>query len=208
MLAWALEPILVMVTIYLSVVYGLLSFGCKSSSFPSFVLYITLIWTNIPVFEAFPIIFIDGRGFTIAQDGLSRLVFIGAGISTTSARSSAIILQPTTLNLPRSGKDFHLLKINRLFCSMIGTIPVIGIFGQWLGWTGQYANIPWYVPALSTTFLELESMSFLAHWQLINIPTDLYSLFSNSRVASSIHPCKSHRCIWFNKYISHFLYRL
>ena len=35
----ALEPILVMLTIYLSVVYGLL-FGRKCSFFPSFVFYI------------------------------------------------------------------------------------------------------------------------------------------------------------------------
>ena len=70
-----LEPILVMVTIYLSVVYGLL-FGCKRSSFPSFVFY-NLIWTIISVFEAFPIIFIDGRGFTVVQEA------IGVGIGTT-----------------------------------------------------------------------------------------------------------------------------
>ena len=54
-------------------------YRCKRSYFPSFNINI-LIWTNIPVFEAFPIIFIEGRGFTIAQDGL---VFIGVGIGTT-----------------------------------------------------------------------------------------------------------------------------
>ena len=53
---------------------------------------------------------------------------------------------------------------NRLLGSMIGSpILVIGIF--WLGWTGQYASIPWYVPALSTIFvgagMSLIFMSFL-----------------------------------------------
>ena len=58
---------------------------------------------------------------------------------------------------------------------MIGSPAlVIGIF--WLGWTGQYANIPWYVPALSTIVLgagiSLIFMSFLVctSGQLINIP--------------------------------------
>ena len=182
----------------LSVVYGLL-FGCKHSSFPSFVFY-NLIWTNISVFEAFPIIFIDGRGFTVVQEA------IGVGIV---AWSSAIILQRTIVNLPRSG--FPPPEI-RLFGAMIGSpILVIGIF--WMGWTGQYTNIPWYVPALSTTFfgagISLIFMSFLVRWQLINIPTDLYFLsFSNSRVTSSIHICRSRWCIWFHEYISHFLYRL
>ena len=50
-------------------------------------------------------------------------------------------------------------------------ILVIGIF--WLGWTGQYASIPWYVPALSTIFLGIGIssifISFLVGWKLIDI---------------------------------------
>ena len=58
---------------------------------------------------------------------------------------------------------------NRLFGAMIGSpVLVIGIF--WLGWTGQYANIPWYVPALSTIFfgvgISLIFMSFLVRWEV------------------------------------------
>ena len=153
----ALEPILVMVTIYLSIVYGLL-FGRKLC-FPSFVLHI---WFGeiSPVFEAFPIIFIEKRGFTIAQDGL---IFIGVGTGSTIG---AIISYLTSRNYPeliKKWKGFPPPE-NRLFGAMIGSpVLVIGIF--WLGWTGQYANIPWYVPALSTVFLgigiSLIFMSFL-----------------------------------------------
>ena len=32
-----------------------------------------------------------------------------------------------------------------------GPCLVIGAF--WLGWTGEYENIPWYVPALSTILI-------------------------------------------------------
>ena len=170
-----LEPILVMVAIYLSIVYGML-YGCKRSYFPSFVINI-LIWTNIPVFEAFPIIFIDGRGFTIAQDGL---VFICVGIGTTigaviSYCSSAHYPELIKKWIPTSWKS-----LNRLLGAINGSpILVIGIFC--LGWTGQCANIPWHVPALSTIFLgvgiSLIFMSFLVRWQLIDIPTNLYLLF-------------------------------
>ena len=134
-------------------------YRCKRSYFPSLVINI-LIWTNIPVFEAFPIIFIDGHGFTIAQDGL---VFIGVGIGTTIG---AVISYCTSAHYPeliKKWKGFPPPE-NRLFGAIIGSpILVIGIF--WLGWTGQYANIPWYVPALSTIFLgvgiSLIFMSFL-----------------------------------------------
>ncbi|KAK0209372.1 hypothetical protein IW262DRAFT_1529139, partial [Armillaria fumosa] len=44
------------------------------------------------------------------------------------------------------------LSEERLYGAMIaGHSLVIGAF--WLGWTGQYANIPWYVPATSTAFV-------------------------------------------------------
>lgn len=37
----------------------------------------------------------------------------------------------------------------RLYSAMIGSpILVVGCF--WLGWTGHYSDIPWYVPAIST----------------------------------------------------------
>lgn len=47
---------------------------------------------------------------------------------------------------------------------MIGSpCLVIGIF--WLGWTGEYSGIPWYVPGLSTIVvgcgISLIFMSFM-----------------------------------------------
>jgi hypothetical protein len=102
------------------------------------------------VFEAFPIIFIERRGFTIAQD---VLIFIGVGRGTTIG---ALISYCTSVHYPeliKKWKGFPPPE-NRLFDAMIGSpILVIGIFFFWLGWTGQYANIPWYVPALSTIIL-------------------------------------------------------
>ena len=112
------------------------------------------------MFQAFPIVFIQRRAFTIGQDGL---IFIGVGIGTTLG--SAINLW-TTAHYPRliaKWKGFPPPE-QRLFGAMIGSpLLVVGIF--WLGWTGEYASVPWYVPGLSTiiigTSISLIFMSFL-----------------------------------------------
>ena len=127
------------------------------------VLHLTL--TNILVFEAFPIIFIERRGFTIAQNGL---IFIGVGIGTTIGTVISYYTSAHYSELIKKWKGFPPPE-NRLLGAMIGSpVLVIGIF--WLGWTGQYAKIPWYVPALSTIFLgagiSLIFISFLVRWQL------------------------------------------
>lgn len=112
------------------------------------------------MFQAFPIVFIERRGFTIGQDGL---IFIGVGIGTTLG--SAINLW-TTAHYPAliaKWKGFPPPE-QRLFGAMLGSpLLVVGIF--WLGWTGQYSSVPWYVPGLSTivigTAISLIFMSFL-----------------------------------------------
>ena len=129
------------------------------------VLNLTL---TIPVFEAFPIIFIVKRGFTIAQDGL---IFIGIATGTSIG---AIISYYSSVHYPeliKKWKGFPPPE-DRLFGAMIGSpVLVIGIF--WLGWTGQYANIPWYVPGLSTIFIgagiNLIFVSFLVRWPIVII---------------------------------------
>ncbi len=98
--------------------------------------------------QTLPIIFIEKRGFTIAQNGL---VFIGIGIGTIIG---------SIINWRATAHYQHLiLKWNgspppeeRLYGAMTGgPILVIGIF--WLGWTGYYSTIPWYIPAISTIFI-------------------------------------------------------
>lgn len=114
----------------------------------------------VAVFQAFPIIFIEKRGFTIAQDGL---IFIGVGIGTTMG---SLINVFTTSHYPaliQKWKGFPPPE-QRLFGAMIGgPCFVVGIF--WLGWSGEYPGVPWYVPALSTIFvgvaISLVFISFL-----------------------------------------------
>ncbi|KAJ7927029.1 major facilitator superfamily domain-containing protein [Mycena leptocephala] len=134
------EPILVLVTVYLSLVYG--------------VMYC--------LFEAFPIIFIEKRGFTIAQNGL---IFIGVGIGTTLG---ALLDMRNSRRYPQLMKTWRGFPPpeERLLGGMVGGCAfAVGIF--WLGWSGQYPSVPWYVPALSTIFvgmsISLIFISFLSY---------------------------------------------
>ncbi|KAJ7620403.1 major facilitator superfamily domain-containing protein [Roridomyces roridus] len=117
------ELILVLVTIYLSLIYG--------------VMYM--------LFEAFPIIFVEKHGFTISQNGL---VFIGVGIGTVLGALSTHFLATDYPQLIKVWRGFPPPE-ERLRAAMLGSpVFVIGIF--WLGWTGEYTVVPWYVPAISS----------------------------------------------------------
>ncbi|KAF8879261.1 MFS polyamine transporter [Infundibulicybe gibba] len=150
------EPILVLVTLYLSLVYGIL----------------------YALFEEFPIIFIERRGFTIAQSGL---MFIGIGIGTTLGSVINVFATAHYPALIQKWKGFPPPE-QRLFSAMIGSVCLVtGIF--WLGWSGQYASVPWYVPGLATIVLgasiSLIYMSFLSYL------VDTYLMYSASAFAAN-----------------------
>ncbi|CCM06389.1 uncharacterized protein FIBRA_08648 [Fibroporia radiculosa] len=131
-----IEPILLLITLYLSLVYG--------------VLY--------ALFEAFPVIFIEKRGFTVGESGL---VFIGVGIGTTVGAASFALLFGHYPALIERWRGFPPPE-QRLHGAMVGGVClVVGCF--WLGWTGSYAGVPWYVPALGTIPIGASvSMIFIA----------------------------------------------
>jgi len=96
------------------------------------------------VFEAYPVIFIERHGLTINQDGL---VFIGLGIGMIIGTAVIIYLQRDDPKLLKEWRGFPPAE-HRLYGAMFaGPCLVIGVF--WLGWAGNYASVPWYVPALS-----------------------------------------------------------
>ncbi|KAF8168994.1 major facilitator superfamily domain-containing protein [Mycena galopus ATCC 62051] len=155
------EPILVLVTLYLSLVYG--------------VVYC--------LFEAFPIIFIEKRGFTITQNGL---IFIGIGIGTTLG---------AVLNVYHSRHYPELIKTwrgypppeERLFSAMVGGCAfAVGIF--WLGWSGHYPSVPWYVPALSTVVVGVSISSIFISF--LSYLVDTYVMYSASAFAANTF-CRS-----------------
>jgi MFS transporter, DHA1 family, multidrug resistance protein len=113
------------------------------------------------VFEALPIIFVEKRHFTVGQVGL---VFIGVGIGSTVGALLNIYFTSHYPKLIKKWKGFPPPE-ERLFGAMLaGPCLVVGSF--WLGWTGEYASIAWWIPALSTILIgvsvNLVFISFLA----------------------------------------------
>ncbi|KAF8217975.1 MFS polyamine transporter [Mycena galopus ATCC 62051] len=155
------EPILVLVTIYLSVIYGVL-YG---------------------LFQAFPIIFIIKRGFTIGQNGLT---FIGVGIGTSFGAILNVRLSRHYPALIKKWRGFPPPE-ERLWAGMVGSVAfVVGIF--WLGWTGQYPSVPWYVPALSGIMVGMSvSMIFIS---FLSYLVETYLMYSASAFAANTF-CRS-----------------
>ncbi|ETW75515.1 major facilitator superfamily [Heterobasidion irregulare TC 32-1] len=150
------EPILVIITIYMSIVYGLL----------------------YALFEAFPIVFVRIRGLTISQDGL---IFIGVGIGTTIGASLNYYFSRDYPRLMKEWRGFPPAEERLYGAMMAGPCLVIGIF--WLGWTGAYASVPWYVPALSTILIGMSvSLVFIS---FLSYLVDTYLMYSASAFAAN-----------------------
>ncbi|KZP25669.1 MFS general substrate transporter [Athelia psychrophila] len=152
----AQEPILVLVTIYLSLIYG--------------VLY--------ALFEAFPLIFIAKHGFTLSQSGL---VFIGVGVGTSIGAWLNLMLSRHYPVLMIKWRGFPPPE-ERLYGAMVGALAfVVGIF--WVGWSGNYASVPWAVPAVGTILIGMSvSLIFIS---LLSYLIDTYLMFASSAFAAN-----------------------
>ncbi|KAK4048781.1 hypothetical protein OIV83_004547 [Microbotryomycetes sp. JL201] len=152
----ATEPILMLVTIYLSVVYGLL----------------------YSAFSSFPIIWEQLRGFSL---GLGGLIFIGVGIGTTLGAVLNVIMQRHYRHLVPKWHG-HPPPEERLYGAMVaGPILVVGLF--YLGWTGNYPSIHWAVPAGATIIV---GISFtLVFISLLSYIIEVYLMYSASALAAN-----------------------
>ncbi|KAH7929149.1 MFS general substrate transporter [Leucogyrophana mollusca] len=150
----AMEPILVLLTAYLSLVYGIL----------------------YALFEALPVIFVGKRGFSIVENSL---IFAGVGIGCTIGAIICGYLEWDKKELVAKWKGFPPPE-QRLFGAMAaGPCLVVGIF--WLGWSGQYPSVPWYVPALSTIPIGMcTTLSFISFFSYM---IDTYLMYSASAFA-------------------------
>ncbi|KAL6304110.1 MFS polyamine transporter [Sparassis latifolia] len=151
-----MEPILLLITIYISMVYG--------------VLY--------SLFEALPVIFVGKHGFTIGQSGLT---LIGVGIGTTLG---AIAFWRQCSHYPElldKWRGFPPPE-ERLWGAMnAGLVLVIG--GFWLGWTGNYHSVPWIVPALATIPVGYGvSLVFIS---FVSYIVDTYLMYAASALAAN-----------------------
>ncbi|KPV73417.1 uncharacterized protein RHOBADRAFT_29141 [Rhodotorula graminis WP1] len=157
------EPIVLAVTVYLSIVYGLL-YG---------------------LFSVIPIIFGQLRGFNSGETGL---VFIGIGIGTTLGAVTSVYTQRHYRELVPKWHG-HPPPEERLWGAMLaGPLLVVGIF--WLGWTGNYESIHWAVPAVSTIFVgssfTLLFISFLTYLVEVYLMYSASALAANTIVRSAV----------------------
>jgi MFS transporter, DHA1 family, multidrug resistance protein len=101
------------------------------------------------VLEAIPVIFIGRHGLTVSQDGL---IFLGVSIGTTiGAVSTMYIRGDENKRLVKEWRGFPPPE-QRLYPATIGA-PLLVIGSFWLGWTGAYSSVPWYVPAIGTIII-------------------------------------------------------
>ncbi|GAA5872081.1 hypothetical protein JCM16303_000969 [Sporobolomyces ruberrimus] len=156
----ATEPILILVTIYLSVVYGLL-YG---------------------LFSLFPVIWEQKRGFNPGESGL---IFIGVGIGTTIGAAANVRMQRHYRVLVPKWHG-HPPPEERLYGAMLaGPLLVGSMF--WLAWTGQYPGVPWYVPALSTIMLGASfSLVFISFLVEVYLMFSASALAANTVVRSAV----------------------
>lgn len=148
------EKILVLVTIYLSFVYG--------------VLY--------SLFEALPIIFVEKRHFSAAQLGM---IYIAVAFGIAMGGVIYVWLSRDMDLLVQKWEGFPPPESRLVGAIIAGPLLVVGCF--WLGWTGEYSYIPWYVPMLSTVAIgcavDLVFASFLSYL------TDTYLMYTASAFA-------------------------
>ncbi|KAF8496254.1 MFS polyamine transporter [Russula emetica] len=150
------EPILLLVTVYMSVIYGII-YG---------------------LFEAYPVIFAEKRGLTIPQTGL---MFIGVGIGALFAVIvNWYFLRPYP-QLIKEWRGFPPPE-KRLPPAMIAG-PVLVIGTLWLGWTGNYASIPWYVPAMGSILVGMSII--LIFISFLGYVVDAYLKYAASAFAAN-----------------------
>ena len=119
------------------------------------------------MFEAFPIIFGELRGFSVGSVGLT---FIGVGIGTTLGAVINEIVNRNYGQLVEKWKGYPPAE-KRLYGGMIaGPLLVVGIFI--LGWSGAYPSVHWIVPEIGAVMIgvciSLTFISFLVSFFLCN----------------------------------------
>lgn len=152
----ALEPILICMTIYLALIYG--------------ILYL--------FFEAYPISFSQVRGWTSL--GVAALPFIGIMIGVFLG--VALIIYATKTRFARKfAKYGYVVPEERLIPMMIASVLLpIGLF--WFGWTSS-PNISWVPQVIAGVPIGMGIL--VIFMQGLNYIIDVYMMFANSALAAN-----------------------
>ncbi|KAJ5239210.1 hypothetical protein N7468_003829 [Penicillium chermesinum] len=152
----ALEPILVCMTLYLALVYG--------------ILYL--------FFEAYPISFAEVRGWT--NIGVASLPFIGIMVGVLCG-VALIVFTTKTRYARKHAAQGRVAPEERLVPMMVASILLpIGLF--WFGWTSN-KNIHWAPQVIAGVPIGLGIL--VIFMQGLNYIIDVYMMFANSAIAAN-----------------------
>ncbi|KAJ5760605.1 hypothetical protein N7520_007761 [Penicillium odoratum] len=151
-----LEPILLFITLYLALIYG--------------ILYL--------FFEAYPISFGQVRGWT--HEGVAALPFIGIMIGVIGG-ISLIIYTTKTRFARKLAKHGRVVPEERLVPMMIASVLLpIGLF--WFGWTSK-KEISWVPQVIAGVPIGMGIL--VIFMQGLNYIIDVYMMFANSAIAAN-----------------------
>ncbi|KAG2421854.1 hypothetical protein HFD88_005830 [Aspergillus terreus] len=151
-----LEPILLLITIYLALIYG--------------ILYL--------FFEAYPVSFTEVRGWT--NGGIAGLPFLGIMIGVLCG-VALIIWQTKTRFARKLAKHGRVVPEERLIPMIPASILLpVGLF--WFGWTSD-RNISWVPQVIAGVPIGMGIL--VIFMQGLNYIIDVYMMFANSAIAAN-----------------------
>ncbi|KAF2464502.1 citrinin biosynthesis transporter CtnC [Lindgomyces ingoldianus] len=167
------EPILALVTAYMSFLYGIVYLLFEAASSPQFLGFGNFHDTIIHI--SYPVSFLEERGWSLGVSTLPFTAFI-VGI----ALGAAMIAYSTATNFTRAyNKHGKSIPEERLPPMIAGAIALpIGLF--WFAWTSN-PHITWVPQVLSTALIGLGCM--VPFWQGMSYLIDCYGFYSNSAIA-------------------------
>lgn len=65
--------------------------------------------------------------------------------------------------------------------------PVLVIGALWLGWTGNYASIPWYVPAMGSILIGMSIILIFISFLVSRVRTHIALIIGTSRTKIFIY---------------------
>ncbi|KAL4812788.1 major facilitator superfamily domain-containing protein [Aspergillus spinulosporus] len=151
-----LEPILILITLYLALVYG--------------ILYL--------FFEAYPVSFQEERGWT--NEGIAGLPFIGIMIGVLCG-VALIVWQTKTRFAQKLAKYGRVIPEERLVPMMVASVLLPGgLF--WFGWTSS-PDVHWLAQVAAG--VPIGAGILVIFMQGLNYIIDVYMMFANSAIAAN-----------------------
>ncbi|RMZ13872.1 hypothetical protein D0860_02339 [Hortaea werneckii] len=150
------EPIVLLVTIYMSFIYGLL--------------YLSL--------TAYSLIFSGVYGFSL---GVSGLPYVGMIVGVFIAFSVLVAMNPSYARSLRANNGIPVPEWRMPIVMVGGILFSAGLF--WLGWGGYMRSTPWIVPTLAGLFLGFGI--YTVFLQSLNYIIDAYLMFAASAIAAN-----------------------